>query len=336
MLASTAANRAWGLREDHDLDALNRHGRESLCRKFGFGLQAEHLADRIAMGGAIVGVFEGHLDHLHPVGEYPCQSQGLERAGHLFDGDVDFVVLEARLLEAFDEVPHFRDATDGASLQAEVTFVITFQALHPKVEGVLYAVHRDLSGLLRSHDDSPYERGRSPVEELGLDPGIGDAGGLHLLVDVLEGEFQAAGVDLAVAELQLGGRILVLHVLEVTRQEPTSVVVRHFPSRFVAAGFDAGLELFDGLGLSEHESREFDEVQFGDGGSGFHDNSNLRLFVINIDHMYIIQQERPGRLIYYISLHFDLWGLTGAIPHGRSLGSQADGLNFGGRPLGRG
>ena len=70
--------------------------------------------------------------------------------------------------------------------------------------------------------------GLSPSEIL-LHPGVlvaSDRG--QLLVDVLEGVAQAAGVDLAVGQAELLAGFLVLRLGEVAGHDPTGIVVGHF------------------------------------------------------------------------------------------------------------
>ena len=116
-------------------------------------------------------------------------------------------------------------------------------------------------------------------------------------MDVLEREFQATRVDLAIGEAQGGGGVLVLGLGMVADQDVTSIVVRHFPSGVVPLGLDLRFELLEGFGLSldlcfesleeglllEHQGGEFGGGQFLDGRLVRH--GILRVVVVQWDRM---------------------------------------------------
>jgi len=74
-----------------------------------------------------------------------------------------------------------------------------------------------------------------------LHPGICNTLFLHFLVDGLEGEAQAAGVDLAVGQAELLPCILVLGILEVSEHDAPSIIIGHLPLGLI--GFLRGFQL---------------------------------------------------------------------------------------------
>ena len=119
-----------------------------------------------------------------------------------------------------------------------------------------------------------------------LHPGIlvaGDRG--QLLVDVLESEPEAARVDLAVGEVELLGRFLVLHHGEVTVHDATCIIISHLPPRGVV-----GLRGFQGndLGLQfKDQGGQFNKAHLD---SSFLAHYNLRLSASELMHKITIPQ----------------------------------------------